>query len=58
MNGTATVQRSYDYLGPVRVPPQNIQTSDDAQASGEMVTQNERGWSLPPVRWPRPKGFS
>lgn len=58
MNGAVAVPRSYDFLGPVRMPPQNIQTSDDAQATGEMVKQNERGWSLPSVRWPRPKGFS
>jgi hypothetical protein len=58
MNGTTGAQRSYDFLGPVREPPQNIQTSDAAEASGEMVTQKQVGTSLPKPRWPWPKGFS
>lgn len=47
MNGTPSVQRSYDYLGPVREPPRNIQTSEAAEASGEMVSQR--------LKWPVPK---
>jgi len=51
-------ERRYDHLGPPREPIRNIETRETAQSSGTMVDQKERGWSLPDVEWPRPKGFS
>jgi len=47
----------FDNLGPRRSPTRNIQTSENAEVSGDMVNQTPSDWTLPPPNWGTVKGF-
>jgi hypothetical protein len=47
---------NYDNLAAGRNPTPNLQTSEDAEASRTMVTQNTN-WKLPQPDWGTVKGF-
>lgn len=50
MSAAAAPQNSYDYLGPHTPPTPHIETTQAAQASGTMVTQNQKAIWSPPRR--------
>jgi hypothetical protein len=48
---------NYDNLAPRRNSTRNIQTSENAEASGTMIAQNPSNWRLPPPDWGTVEGF-
>ena len=48
---------NYDNLAPRRNATRNIQTSENAEATGTMITQNASNWKLPPPDWGKVEGF-